>query len=149
MQIIDEMWHSFILFTDSYHEFCEKNFGAYLHHFPFTRGMLREEIKYVSKKNSSFQREKEEGYMRQIDLIEQLFGPETVVKWYLDYADKYGVDSLNLMRKPLDGTNSNTDNIDRNSPYSILIGAIKNLQSIGGCACSGKGCGAGCSCNSR
>ncbi|AHI05748.1 hypothetical protein BDW_06210 [Bdellovibrio bacteriovorus W] len=29
---LDEMWHHFILQTRSYHEFCNKEFGEYLHH---------------------------------------------------------------------------------------------------------------------
>ena len=32
---VDEVWHQFILFTLSYHSFCEKfNEGRYLHHIP-------------------------------------------------------------------------------------------------------------------
>ena len=32
---VDEVWHQFILFTLSYHEFCAKfNSGNYLHHIP-------------------------------------------------------------------------------------------------------------------
>ena len=32
---VDEVWHQFILFSLSYHKFCEKfNRGCYLHHIP-------------------------------------------------------------------------------------------------------------------
>ncbi|MDJ0535879.1 MAG: hypothetical protein QNJ70_25890 [Xenococcaceae cyanobacterium MO_207.B15] len=35
--IIDEMWHTFILFTKDYHKFCDKYFGYYIHHYPRTK----------------------------------------------------------------------------------------------------------------
>jgi len=31
---IDRIWHEFILHTKHYHEFCNTNFGEYLHHTP-------------------------------------------------------------------------------------------------------------------
>lgn len=152
LQIIDEMWHSFILFTDDYHSFCENNFGAYLHHFPFTRNSLKEKIKYISLKNSSFQKEKTAVFRSQIELIEKLFGSETVVKWYLDYADIYSFDCLNSLRKPLEGTGIKLEKVDRDAPLSILVETVKAIglaDPSPSCGCSGKGCGAGCSCNSR
>lgn len=33
---IDNMWHTFLLFTPDYFKFCEKYFGGYLHHQPNT-----------------------------------------------------------------------------------------------------------------
>lgn len=34
MRDIDNMWHGFILYTKDYTEFCDRFFGAYLHHSP-------------------------------------------------------------------------------------------------------------------
>ncbi len=31
---MDELWHSFILFTKKYHEFCDLVAGHYIHHVP-------------------------------------------------------------------------------------------------------------------
>lgn len=33
-QIVDELWHEFILFTRLYQQFCERALGKYLHHTP-------------------------------------------------------------------------------------------------------------------
>jgi len=33
-QVVDDLWHEFILFTRDYHAFCEKAFGNFLHHTP-------------------------------------------------------------------------------------------------------------------
>lgn len=36
MREIDDMWHTFLLFTKDYADFCEKYFGEFIHHFPNT-----------------------------------------------------------------------------------------------------------------
>lgn len=33
-QIVDELWHEFILFTRLYQQFCQRALGSYLHHTP-------------------------------------------------------------------------------------------------------------------
>lgn len=33
---IDEIWHGHVLNTEQYHRDCEKIFGEYLHHYPYT-----------------------------------------------------------------------------------------------------------------
>lgn len=35
-QIVDDLWHEFILYTKDYKEFCNKAFGEFLHHTPAT-----------------------------------------------------------------------------------------------------------------
>ncbi|MBU0688108.1 MAG: hypothetical protein KJ850_11225 [Gammaproteobacteria bacterium] len=33
-QVVDDLWHDFILFTRNYERFCDKAFGRFLHHTP-------------------------------------------------------------------------------------------------------------------
>jgi hypothetical protein len=33
-QVVDDLWHDFILFTRHYRNFCDKAFGRFLHHTP-------------------------------------------------------------------------------------------------------------------
>lgn len=33
-QVVDDLWHEFILYTRNYHHFCRHAFGRYLHHTP-------------------------------------------------------------------------------------------------------------------
>lgn len=33
-QVVDDLWHEFILFTRDYQKFCDKAFGQFLHHTP-------------------------------------------------------------------------------------------------------------------
>ena len=34
MNLIDKMWHVFLLYTEDYMDFCHRYFGEYLHHRP-------------------------------------------------------------------------------------------------------------------
>lgn len=36
MSNIDDMWHTFLLFTKDYMDFCHLYFGKFIHHKPFT-----------------------------------------------------------------------------------------------------------------
>jgi hypothetical protein len=33
-QVVDDLWHEFILYTKSYQQFCQQAFGRFLHHTP-------------------------------------------------------------------------------------------------------------------
>ncbi|BBB69720.1 hypothetical protein UNDYM_5467 [Undibacterium sp. YM2] len=33
-QVVDDLWHEFILYTKNYEQFCKKAFGRYMHHTP-------------------------------------------------------------------------------------------------------------------
>ncbi|MCU6434271.1 hypothetical protein LPB67_10860 [Undibacterium sp. Jales W-56] len=33
-QVVDDLWHEFILYTKNYQQFCHKAFGRYMHHTP-------------------------------------------------------------------------------------------------------------------
>ena len=33
-QVVDDLWHEFILYTRHYQQFCGKAFGGFLHHTP-------------------------------------------------------------------------------------------------------------------
>ena len=75
--MLDEAWHTFILFTHDYLEFCRDYLGQYIHHQPNAgqhaeahgdlTPMLRQMMEYV---------------------YDQL-GRDTLIKWYSDYHDKY------------------------------------------------------------
>lgn len=44
--MVDEMWHTFLLFTEDYHEFCDFHFGFFVDHMPVSevrKGELHEE----------------------------------------------------------------------------------------------------------
>ncbi|BBB12053.1 glycine-rich domain-containing protein [Sphingopyxis sp. FD7] len=69
---IDEFWHTFILFTERYAEFCNAVFGYFLHHVPGEEGRLRDRINKVVRKPS----DSAEGYRRTLDLYREITGTE-------------------------------------------------------------------------
>ena len=49
-QVVDELWHEFILFTKNYDAFCRQAFGKFLHHTPAV------ELTDTSKSNAGLRR---------------------------------------------------------------------------------------------
>jgi hypothetical protein len=85
--VIDEMWHAFVLCTRTYHDFCNRFMGGYLHHEPFIgagdegfdRALLLQNIRYVTR----------------------TLGRETATLWYAGYPATYAPSRLHsLRRKP-------------------------------------------------
>ncbi|MDR3501198.1 MAG: hypothetical protein P4L79_01270 [Legionella sp.] len=73
MHELDDMWHTFLLFTKEYQEFCQTNFGYFIHHSP-----LIEEDKLLA--NAQYNVELE----RFLSYIYDHLGEETVSKWFHD-----------------------------------------------------------------
>lgn len=152
--IIDEMWHTFIQFTDAYSHFCQEYLGGFLHHFPATNEMRQQEIRHVTKLGLSFNDYRADIYRKQVNKICSTLGINTVVKWYANYAVTYSIDNLNKLRKPIVGS-INDQYINSvapflNLPAEKIYDIIMKKNSWGTfdvCGCNGKGCGAGCSCN--
>lgn len=56
---VDNMWHQFILWTKDYANYCQENFGKFIHHFPS-----------VGESEENF----EKAYLATRDKIENLLG---------------------------------------------------------------------------
>lgn len=69
---LDEMWHTFVLFTIDYAEFCETYFGFFLHHVP-------NEAEDEAPMDPEELRERLE---RQYGLVYDVLGEETLAAWY-------------------------------------------------------------------
>ncbi len=99
--IIDEMWHTFILFTKDYRAFCDKYFGFFVHHHIVAR-----EVKRLAIKEIEDDREKASAKLTPIlteyyTLIHETLGPETLVKWMKTYGTKYTKEYMTSIRKPI------------------------------------------------
>jgi hypothetical protein len=79
MEIIDEMWHAFILYTQFYEEFCQKYFGMYMHHpVPCE--------KYISNiKQLGHPRAKEIFVTEMVECVLDQFGEEIAIRWFDEY----------------------------------------------------------------
>jgi hypothetical protein len=90
LRIIDEMWHTFLLFTREYRSFCQDHFGAFLDHGPTT---VEEHAQAAADRARDPQ-----GYMAgyaanlraQCLFVCAELGAATAQKWYGTYLDRYG-----------------------------------------------------------
>jgi hypothetical protein len=70
---LDEMWHTFVLFTPDYADFCERYFGLFLHHVP------NDDEDEVSEGGDEAVRGQLE---RQFGLVYDVLGEDTLRRWY-------------------------------------------------------------------
>lgn len=68
---IDEMWHTFVLFTPDYADFCERYFGFFLHHVPTDDAADEPDDDAVRNQLE-----------KQFALIYDVLGPTTLKKWH-------------------------------------------------------------------
>ncbi len=89
MQLIDKMWQIFIVFSKDYHDFCDKYFGYYIHYSPKSKSYYEYLIKEPEKHPKSVIKSNQKLLIAQYELIYQVLGEETFLKWYSDYVEKY------------------------------------------------------------
>lgn len=74
---VDNLWHTFILFTKEYADFCYQYHGKFLHHVP-----------NLEKDNSSVNIDSsQKNFQDFIDLYEAIFHEEIHSIWFLDMCD--------------------------------------------------------------
>ncbi|MDX2939740.1 hypothetical protein [Streptomyces ipomoeae] len=88
-KLIDEMWHTFILFTNEYHEFCLRYFGRCIHHAPTPKRVYDETIARYERDPDTVMKENREAFTKQYELVYETLGEETLIKWYDTYHEKY------------------------------------------------------------
>jgi len=90
MQVIDEMWHAFILNTRDYEDFCNTYLSQFVHHPPASYGRY----------SGDYDKDKEkDAFSNMLHYIYNELGEETVEKWFATYADKYSLEKLAKLRK--------------------------------------------------
>jgi hypothetical protein len=88
-KLIDEMWHTFILFTREYHEFCDTYFGRYVHHDPTTRTEYDRTIRDYERTPDVVMDSNKATFERQYEFIYDVLGEQILVKWYDLYLERY------------------------------------------------------------
>ncbi len=71
---VDNLWHSFILFTKDYSDFCSKYSGKFIHHLPETS----------ETKTSEQMAETQKDFYKFIKKYEETFAEEIHSVWLLD-----------------------------------------------------------------
>ena len=70
MSEIDDMWHTFLLFTKDYMYFCSKYLGQYFHHSPTT------------SEDKMTEGEFEIDFARYVSYVYDNLGEKTLIKWF-------------------------------------------------------------------
>ena len=89
MNVIDEMWHAFILFSHDYTEFCHRYFGFYLHHLPTTSEDRKKEHDAREADPERFQRESRTAIEKQCVYTSEKLGPGTLTRWFKEYPTRF------------------------------------------------------------
>ncbi|TGE12411.1 glycine-rich domain-containing protein [Hymenobacter elongatus] len=87
--ILDEMWHSFILFTHEYTQYCISRFGIYMHHRPTTKAEKDAFRQVLLTDKAEALRTKTESQDQQYEYVLDILGTEVLERWYLYYPNTY------------------------------------------------------------
>lgn len=96
MIVVDEMWHSFILHTKDYKDFCTEFFGFFIHHEPYA---------YIQKKQIDVRNTLDikpldiQHYKQIMEYCYDTIGEETAFKWFYVYPKKYSREKLNQIKQ--------------------------------------------------
>lgn len=99
--IIDEMWHTFILYTRDYRDFCQTYFGKIIDHDIVDREKKQTIIEGLNTKNEDITQTVSSAVKRLYQLIYDYLGKETLIKWIDNYGKKYTISYMNSIRKPI------------------------------------------------
>lgn len=76
-QDVDNLWHTFILFTHEYAAFCQKHFNRFIHHMPETDSELTPEKLEKNRKDfQAFVKNYQEVFKEEIHLV-----------WFVDMCE--------------------------------------------------------------
>lgn len=90
VKIVDEMWHTFLVFTIDYRTWCESMFGRFLDHIPTTE---REKRAIVRRKaaasEAAFQRAGAAKLERYVAHVVEYLGERVARRWYVTYPRRF------------------------------------------------------------
>lgn len=98
LEVLDEMWHTFILFTKEYTQFCVSCFGAYLHHKPTT---VREKALHqqgYAADTAQFKSQLHQRNEAQYEFIYDHLGSAVLERWHLLYPEQFPPLALETLR---------------------------------------------------
>jgi hypothetical protein len=87
--IIDEMWHTFVLYTREYTEYCGSRFGRYVHHTPDTLRQQASRERALARDREGYLRRVRRQRAQQYRFIVDKLGSDTLRLWYVEYPLRY------------------------------------------------------------
>lgn len=95
--VLDQMWHTFILFTQSYENFCKEFFGKFIHHLPETQESKRK-LQEMKQNPEEYRSLKKKELQNLYLLVYEKLGEETLFKWFKDFPKKFSGEHIDRRR---------------------------------------------------
>jgi hypothetical protein len=89
MALLDEMWHTFLLFTREYAGYCDEYLGGFVHHEPTTSEEKARVEAERDRDPDAFRAQREAGMRALYDYVYDVLGEDTLIKWYSTYPERY------------------------------------------------------------
>lgn len=93
---LDEMWHTFILFTEEYCDYCYSLYGQYLHHKPYTKEEKDQKHQAYLNDHTAYYEQKKTDLKNLYTAIYETLGEDILMKWRVEYPPRF---MLHLIRK--------------------------------------------------
>jgi hypothetical protein len=87
--VIDEMWHTFLVFTKDYTAFSQKYFGQFVHHVPIPSTTKRRDQKRAAHDPAAAKEKVRNQLLRRISTVWDILGEGVALRWYVTYAQRY------------------------------------------------------------
>ena len=101
LHLLDEMWHTFVLFTRDYAGFGERHFGRFLHHQPTTQAARAADEAAMLADPDAFRAARAAADRAQYAFIAAHLGDEVLIRWYVDYPARFDGEFLATRRRPV------------------------------------------------
>ncbi len=89
LSLLDEMWHTFVLFTYEYASFCDEYLGAFVHHAPTTKAQKDALSAEYERDPAAAAHKRKEHDRVLVTLVVEELGTEVARRWFSDYARRY------------------------------------------------------------
>lgn len=99
--VLDEMWHTFLMFTKDYEEFCYRHFGFMIHHEPMKKAEKERNQKMLAENKEEAEKILRPGVEHLYHMIADYLGKDTLIYWIRGLGQKYTMEYINEIRKPI------------------------------------------------
>lgn len=86
---LDLMWHTFLLFTKDYADFCNQYFGFFIHHTPVTQAEKKLWKEKMAQDLKAAREEKEALLRTAYEAIYEVLGEDVLLTWMEVFPEKY------------------------------------------------------------
>jgi len=84
LYMLDEAWHCFVLFTETYAQFCQTYFGQFIHHHPIRQADRDREHAEFTRDADAWRKHKKEVFEEEVRYCARFVSEATLRRWFLE-----------------------------------------------------------------